>query len=128
MMDVSTIQTEIVHVGEGIAEDSSSMIDGRDTFDEVAVEVAVVVLGEVDEVGGAMVVDSDVDAWKLVETDIMISYCTYYRHEIAKCGSESTIHAEEVIPGIGAGRHVIIIRDVPADKEDIRLQRGCNFG
>lgn len=121
MMDVSTIQTEIMYVGKSIAEYSSSMINWRHTFDQITVKVAIVVLREVDKVSRAVVVYSDVNTWKLVETDIMVSDCTYYRHKISKSGSESAIHAKEVIPSIGTSWHVIIIRNISTNKENIRL-------
>jgi hypothetical protein len=128
MMDVSTIQTEIMYIGKGIPKYRSSMFNGRHTFDHVAVKVAIIVLREVDKVSRTIVVYCDVYAWKLVETNIMISYCRYYRHKISKGGSEPAIHAKEVVPSIGASWHVIIICNISTYKEDIRLKCGCDFG
>ena len=83
-MNVTTVKTEIMDVGKGIAKDSATMFDWWDTFDYIPIKVAIVVLREVDKIGGAVVIYSNIDTWKLVQTNIMIAYYTDNRHQIAK--------------------------------------------
>ncbi len=52
-MEVAGIEPQKDDVSEGEFEDSSSVGDGRDSLDDVSVQVAVVVLWEVYEIGRA---------------------------------------------------------------------------
>jgi hypothetical protein len=72
-----------VHVSEGIAEDSASVADGRHSFEDMSVKIAIVVLGEIDEVCRAIVVDGDVDSGQLVEPDVVVAHSADYRHQVS---------------------------------------------
>lgn len=37
MVDVATVKTEVMHICKSKAKDSATMLDGRDTLDNVAV-------------------------------------------------------------------------------------------
>ena len=58
------------------------MVNGWDSFNDVSIEILVIMLRKIDEICRPIVVNCDIDAGELVETDIMISNCQYDRHHI----------------------------------------------
>lgn len=119
MLNVARVEAQVVNVRKSVAEHCSSVVQRRHAFDYVTVEVAVVVLREVKEICGTVVVDSDVDARQLVEADIMVSDCANDRHQVSERSSQPTVHSKEIVPSIGTGRHVVVVGNVTADEEYI---------
>ena len=74
MMQVARVQNLVVSVSKLDTEDRSSVLDRRHSLDDMPVKVHVVVLREVHEVGGSVVVDGDVDAWQLVEAHVVVAH------------------------------------------------------
>ena len=61
-MNVSRIQNLIVNIGKGIPKHRSSMFQRRNSLNDMTVQILVVVLGEVHEISGSVVVDRHVYA------------------------------------------------------------------
>jgi hypothetical protein len=102
------------------------MVERRYSLDDVPIEITIVVLREVKEVSRPVVVDGDVDSWQLVEPHIMVAHHADDGHQVAQSGCELSVHPQEVIPGVGAGWHVIVIRDISSHHEEIGLQ-SCGY-
>lgn len=69
------------------------MLNGRNSLYDMSIEITVVVLREIDEIGWARIAYSHIYARKFVKTNIMIPHCTYYGHQIAQSSSQSTVHS-----------------------------------
>lgn len=92
-MQVARIESHEKHIRERKLQNSPSVIDRRDSLDDMPIEIAIVVLREIDEISRTVVIDSDVDTRELIQAHIMVADYTDDRHQIAQSGSESSIHS-----------------------------------
>ncbi len=100
------------------------MFDIGCSSDNVVIKIAIVVLGEEDQIGGAILIDSDVDSGQLVHADIMVAHRQHHRNHVLHLVSEGLVQSEIVVPGVGTGGHVVIIGHISAQEEDVWLQCG----
>ena len=103
------------------------MIDRRHTFDKMAIKIAIIMLRKVNKVSRPTVINSYIDSWELVETNIVISNNADNRHQVSKGRSHSAIHSEEIVPSVGTSWHIIVVGYITSNKENVRLKSSCNF-
>ena len=60
------------------------MFQRRYSLNNMTIQILIVVLGEVQEIGWTVVVDSHVDARQLIQTHVVVAYGADYRHEVAQ--------------------------------------------
>ena len=86
-MNVTRIQTQEKYVSESVLQHCSPVVERRNAFHNVSIKVSIVMLREVKEVSWSIVIDGDIDAWKFVQSNIMIANNTDDWHQISQRSS-----------------------------------------
>lgn len=126
-IDVARVQTKVHEVRESMGKESPSAIYGRNCFHDFEVAITIVVLWEIQKIGWPIVINCDIDAWHLVETNIVISYSENQRHQVPNSRGQRAIQFEIVVPGICTSWHIIVISNIPTNKEHVGFKRGHDF-
>lgn len=103
------------------------MLYRRHSLHDVTIEIPVVVLREIDEIGRAGVANCHVDPRQLVETHIVVAHRTHYRHQVAQSSSQPAVHPQEIVPSVCASRHIVIVGDVSPHYEDVGVEGGSDL-
>lgn len=72
-MNIPAIQTQVVNVGEVVSKHSASMLQRWHPLHYLTVQIEVVVLGEIKEIGRTVVIYCDINSRQLVKTHVVIT-------------------------------------------------------